>query len=269
MVSINKLKFTTFVIDLEFVGNVSNINTCKVWEIAAVLLKNNTITDTFQKTVDPCPNSDIIPMAPEGCFSPTRKFLNDRSAKPLSQVMRAFVRWIKARTDEDTKPLFIAHGAFRADKPVLEQDAFSNNFRLPVTWLWADSLYMARASIPNRTDYGLASLVRELQTDFHQTHRALDDALALAMLLQNKIRIEGIAYPAYSVPLCTIPGVGCKTEKKLINAGVNSKAHLKQCLITIGRNNNNQMLFAMLWLQRLIQRSHEDTQQIMQYAFCA
>ena len=269
MTSINTSKYTTFVVDLEFVGNVSNILTCKVWEIAAVLIKNNKVVDTFEKVVDPCPNSDIIPLAPEGCFTPTRTFLDGNKARPLPHVLRAFVRWIKARTDDNTAPLFIAHGAFRADKPVLENDAYVNKFRLPTQWMWADSLYMARCSLPGRTDYGLSTLVREFKTDFVQTHRALDDAIVLAELLTTTICIQGIAYPVYHVPLCTIPGIGCKTEQKLIKAGVSSKAHLKQCLVTIGRNNDNQMLYAMLWLQRLIQRNNDETQRIMQYAFCA
>lgn len=269
MTDISRLKYTLFVVDLEFVGNVSNISTCKIWEIAAVLVQNNKIMDTFQKVVDPCPDSDVVPLAPDGCFSPTKTFLVNQKAKPLPHVLRAFVRWIKARTVVNTKPLFVAHGAFRADKPVLENDAFVNKFRLPTQWMWADSLYMARCSLPGRSDYGLSTLVREMQTDYIQTHRALDDAIALANLITSVICIQGFAYPVYSVPLCTIPGIGCKTEQKLIKAGVNSKAHLKQCLITIGRNNDNQMLYAMLWLQRLIQRSNDETQRIMQYAFCA
>ena len=266
--NICKLNYTVFVLDLEFVGNVSMPNQCKIWEIAAVYMTNGRIADTFQRVVDPAPKQHVIPMAPPGCFTPTRTFLTERNAKPLAHVMRAFVRWIRARTAPETVPLFIAHGAFRADKPVLESDTFANKFRIPQTWHWADSLYMARKSLPRKADYGLSAIVNDIQGKYEQTHRALDDAIALANLLYTHIKIQGIAYPTYSIPLCTIPGIGEKTEAKLINAGVNSKSHLKQCLITIGKNNDNQMMFAMLWLQKLIQRNNEETQRIMQYAFC-
>ena len=239
-----------FVMDLEFLGA-----DCRIWEVGIVLMQQNKIKDQFSAIVDPYPGFHTIPLAPDGYFSPTRAFLDSKGARSFDQVLRALVRWIRARTSKTCTPIFISHGAFRSDKPVFVKHATDVGFRIPQNWHWADTLVMCREQMPQRTEFTLASLVRDYLGDNTQTHRALDDAMQLARLIENKhITVDGFAYPSYALPLQSITGIGPKTEKKLHAAGVVSAAHLKECIMHIARQYPYDSNASFMWLTRIIGR---------------
>ena len=58
---------TVVVFDLEFVGDISNPESCGLWEIGASALMT---TDSFQVIVDP--GLTLIPEPQEGCFDLTQ-----------------------------------------------------------------------------------------------------------------------------------------------------------------------------------------------------
>lgn len=257
MSDIADLNHKIFVLDLEFLGRLPD---CRIWEIGIIMLEDGQICDQFEATVDPFPGQDVFPQAPEGYFTPTRAYLTERNARPLEQVLRALVRWIRSRTSKECAPLFVAHGAFRSDKPVFEAHSTHVKFRIPQNWHWADSLVLAREQYPRRDSYTLASMYEQCFGPYQQSHRALDDARMLASLITGGILIvEGFAYPSYTLPLQTISGIGPKTEKLLQRAGVVSAVHLKECLLHIARQYPvNNFHASTMWLTRIIGRDSQD-----------
>ncbi len=257
MAKINKLNHKVFVLDLEFIGK--DIPNCRIWEIGIILMENGTMKDQFEALVDPFPGEMYIPPAPKGYFSPTREFLNRNGARPFSQVLRALVRWIRARTPKDCSPLFVAHGAFRSDKQVFESHATSVDFRIPQKWYWCDSLVLSREQMPHREKYSMQSICEDLFGEYKQSHRALGDAKMLAKIIQEKhLKIEGFAYPSYTMPLQIVNGIGPKTEKILQQAGVVSASHLKECILHISRQYPNNIHASTMWLTRIIGRDSQD-----------
>lgn len=247
-----------FVIDLEFIGAFPN---SRVWEIGIVMMEDGKRKDQFEAIVDPYPGSEALPPAPKGYFSPTRKFLNKNNARPFEQVLRALVRWIRARSTKECIPLFVAHGAFRSDKPVFEAHATAAGFRIPQNWHWCDTLVMARDQLPQRCKFSMESLCNDFVGQYKQTHRALDDAKILARIIEDgHITIGGFAYPSYTVPLQTVGGIGPKTEKILKNAGFVSAMHLRECIMHIARQYPQSFDASAMWLTRIIGR---DSQQIV------
>lgn len=255
-VKINDLNSKVFVLDLEFIGEFPN---CRVWEIGIVMMDNAKIRDQFEAIVDPYPGQELIPRAREGYFSPTRDFLDRHGARPFEQVLRALVRWIRARTAKDCSPLFAAHGAFRSDKPVFETHATAVGFRIPQSWHWCDTLVLSREQMPHREKFTMESICNDLLGSYRQTHRALDDARMLAEIIQKGfLSVEGYAYPTYTLPLQSVGGIGPKTEKILQNAGVVSASHLRECVMHIARQYPNNFNASVMWLTRLIGRDSKE-----------
>lgn len=255
-VNIRDLKTKVFVIDLEFIGEFPN---CRVWEIGIVMMDNGKIRDQFEAIVDPYPGRSVIPLARDGYFSPTREFLDRHGARPFEQVLRALVRWIRARTAKDCSPLFTAHGAFRSDKPVFEAHATAVGFRIPQSWHWCDTLVLAREQMPHRDKFTMESICNDLLGSYQQTHRALDDARMLAQIIQEgHLAIVGYVYPTYTVPLQSVGGIGPKTEKILQKAGVVSASHLRECVMHIARQYPNNFNASVMWLTRLIGRDSQE-----------
>jgi DNA polymerase III epsilon subunit-like protein len=254
--NISDLNTKVFALDLEFIGTFPN---CRVWEIGLVMLEDGKVKDLFEAIVDPFPGSNVIPPAPEGYFSPTRDFLRRNGARPFEQVLRALVRWIRARSSKEMTPLFVAHGAFRSDKPVFEAHASAVGFRIPQNWHWCDSLVFAREQLPGRNKYSMEALCNDFFGAYKQTHRALDDARMLARMIEEKhIVVDGYAYPSYAMPLQAVAGIGPKTEKMLHSAGVVSAVHLKECIMHIARQYPTNFQASALWLTRLIGRDSKD-----------
>lgn len=256
MVDINNLNSKLFVMDLEFLGTFPD---CRIWEIGIVMMEDGKAKDHFEAIVDPYPGQLFLPPAPPGYFSPTREFLNRKGARPFEQVLRALVRWIRARTTKDCSPLFAAHGAFRSDKVVFESHATHVGFRIPQKWFWCDTLVLAREQMPHRDKYTMESICVDLLGSYTQTHRALDDAKALASIIEAKhLLMCGFAYPTYTLPLQSVAGIGPATEKLLQKAGVVSGSHLKECILHIARQYPNSFQASAIWLTKIIGRDSNE-----------
>lgn len=50
-----------FIFDLEFIGDVRNLSTCRIWEIAVFSLQTN---QWFECIIDPDPTMQIFPPPP-------------------------------------------------------------------------------------------------------------------------------------------------------------------------------------------------------------
>lgn len=197
------------VYDLEFCGSLEEgASSCRIWEIAGVIVSGERRGEVFSQVVQMplTVRGKPIKQYP-GYQQIDRNFLKRHRARPISHVLKDFFLW--------TGPcILISHGNFRADKPVLEHAIKRCGLHPPVWFI--DTLVAFRDFWPGRHSYTLSSFTG------HTTHRALEDALNLANLLQYfKVPLP-IACPIFQTPLRTLKGCGRRTEEVLNKRQISS-----------------------------------------------
>jgi len=203
-----------FVYDLEFIGDVHNHKTCKIWDISILCVSTG---ETFNTVVDPdstCQN--FPPPVVEGLFDLTRKFLNENRALTFNRMWPRIVQWVENRTFGN-KAIFISHNNFSSDKPVLENHMLTYGTTIPTNWLFFDSLHYFRDNIKNLHDYSLKGMVKYLMEIEHtDAHRAYIDTVRLTECLNiftgGRWGLSGTVLPAFATSLRTLKGVGSMVE---------------------------------------------------------
>ena len=103
-----KFPFPTsfFVFDLEFIGDVRSIKTCRIWEIAVYSLQTD---QWFTAIVDPDPDVQEFPPQPiPEIPTLTRTFLVQNKAQTWSSICPLLEQWVTTNA-KDTVPVFISH----------------------------------------------------------------------------------------------------------------------------------------------------------------
>lgn len=222
---------STFIFDLEFIGTSNDLKTCHIWEIGVQHLYSGS---TFSATI--CP--DIRPLPPpfsQDFIQVTPQILNERKAVSFNEAWTKLLHWISTIVPINQNLLWIAHNAFKADKPMLEIDTKRHNIVIPYNWFFFDSLIYCRQSIPKMPSYTLSDLYRSL---FHKgipnLHSALPDAIALREILiySNNMKLKGPIYPAYATSLQSIKWLGPSSEKQFFRNGIKSLEQLITLLMT-------------------------------------
>ena len=207
-----------FVYDLEFIGNIHDLNTCKIWDMAFLCVETG---ERFCSIVDPDPTLYTIPPpVVEGLFPLTREYLSKQNAKPFHQVWPLIVQWIVNRSHGKTIVL-ISHNNFCSDKPVLENH-ISHYFQCcPIDLYFFDSLVYFRDNL-NTYDYSLKGLVRLLLKREHDNaHRAEIDTIRLYECLNTfHMDLKGYIYSTRHNSLRTIRGIGASLENNLMQHGI-------------------------------------------------
>lgn len=248
---------TFFVFDLEFVGDVRKLSSCKIWEIAVYCV---TSQQWFEEVVDPDPVVSIFPPPPIPELPQlTREFLTQAAADTWNNVFRRLVAWV-SQLSAGTMPVFISHNTFRADKPILELECRRYGIHMPLTWYFFDSLHFSRRVIRNTNgNYSLSGLHEQIfGQKIQNAHRARADVVACIAIMQhltgNSWNIQGPIYPTYSTALRTIRWIGQKAEEILFQANIKSVEELYLRLLADARKSYKQTLFetSMLTLERLI-----------------
>ncbi len=214
-----------FVFDIEFIGDVREIDTCFIWEIAVTCVTSGQM---WQAVVDPDPNVQVFPEPPIPEIPRlTRAFLTQHDAKPWSHVFGGLSEWIQQQSNGQI-PVLISHNTFRADKPILEYECQRYGMRVPGGWYFFDSLHFARQSVKCSTgNYSLSGLHRQLfQAPIDNVHRAAADVHAcmriLAFLTGNTWSLTGPMYPAYATSLRSLRWVGRKAEQVFEELSIHS-----------------------------------------------
>lgn len=227
-----------FVFDLEFIGDVRDISTCRIWEIAIFSLTTNS---WFEAIVDPDPLLKTFPAPPiDEIPQLTRKFLKEKSAQVWPVVFKQLVRWIDVQRMGAT-PILISHNTFRADKPIIELECRRYNLRAPLNWYFFDSLHFSRRVLKNTTgNYSLSGLHEMLfQSCIQNAHRAKADVVAcmkiLSRITNGQMLLEGPVYPSYCTALRTIRWIGQKAEELFYMNNVRSVEQLYSMLQTNAR----------------------------------
>jgi len=226
-----------FIFDLEFIGDVRQLATCRIWEIAVYSVATGT---WFQAVVDPDPSASVFPPPPIPELPQlTRAFLTAHRACLWGDVYRQLQTWVQAACPVGHIPVFISHNTFRADKPILEFECQRAGLKMPFHWYFFDSLHYSRYVIKQSSgNYSLTGLYTTLFGEkFDNAHRAEADVRACHRILQRLTNatfdLVGPTYPVYSTSLRSVRWIGRRAESVFAEAGVTS---LEKLLMLIQGN---------------------------------
>lgn len=237
---------TLFVFDLEFIGDVRKLSSCKIWEIAVYCV---TSQQWFEEVIDPDPSLLLFPPPPIPEIPQlTRTFLTQSSAQTWDTVFQRLLLWVQ-RQSMGTMPIFISHNTFRADKPILELECRRYGIHMPLSWYFFDSLHFSRRIIRNTNgNYSLSGLHEQIfGQPIINAHRARADVVACISIMQhltaNTWNIQGPVYPTYSTALRTIRWIGQKAEEILFLANIRSVEELYLQLLADARKKHTGTLY--------------------------
>lgn len=232
-----QLPTALFVFDLEFIGDVRSLKTCRIWEIAVFSLQTK---KWFTAIVDPDPEAQEFPPPPIPEIPVlTRAFLDENNAKTWQLVCPELERWITVNS-LNMVPVLISHNTFRADKPILELE-FKRAVRvMPLNWYFFDSLHFSRRMFKKSNgDFSLSGLHLQLfDKPIENAHRAKADVVACMKIMSymtKNFQLVGPMYPSYCTALRTIRWIGQKAEHMLYNANVRSVEQLYTIILTRAR----------------------------------
>ena len=225
------LSNSTFIFDLEYIGTSNDLNTCHIWEIGVIhYMTGASFSITIYPDISPIPppfSADFIQVTPD--------LLKERSAVAFNEAWNKLLHWISTIVPVNQNLLWIAHNAFKADKPMLEIDTKRHGVIIPYNWFFFDSLIYCRQSIPKLPSYTLSDLyVAIFSKPLQNAHQALPDAIALRDILCyiDRIKISGPIYPAYATSLQSIKWLGPSSEKKFFRKHIQSLEQLISLLMT-------------------------------------
>lgn len=214
-----------FIFDLEFIGDVKNLHTCYIWEIAVYSVARNS---WFSRVVEPDKKMKVFPKPPIPEIPHLkREFLEQENAITWDHVFTELCDWVSQEMMPGSIPVFISHNTFRADKPIIELECERYKLRLPANWYFFDSLHYSRDTIQNSCNYSLSGLHENIFNEpIQNVHRAKSDVMAcmriLNFLTKSSWNLQGPMYPAYFTSLRSIRWVGKKTENLLAAVGIDS-----------------------------------------------
>ncbi len=230
-----------FVFDLEFIGDVRNLSSCFIWEIAVFSVLTQ---EWFEMVIDPDPSKQIFPPPPIPEIPQlTREFLDQNQAVTWDVAFPKLTNWV----DEQRKnmlPVFISHNTFRADKPIMELEGRRYSMHMPLNWYFFDSLHFSRRVIRNTNgNYSLNGLHEQIfGKGIENAHRAKEDVVACINIMQhltnNTWQLQGPMYPVYSTALRTIRWIGQKAEQLLFEANIRSVEQLYMIIMSNARKTN-------------------------------
>jgi hypothetical protein len=209
-----------FVYDLEFIGDINQLSSCKIWDFSIACVETR---ETFNAIIEPDKTLCEIPEpVVDGLFPLTRAFLTAKRATGFKPAWERIVRWVNARCG--TNPVvLISHNNFLSDKPILENHLIQYSTHVPSSWGFYDSLHYFRDNYKTY-DYSLKGLVNSILYKTHDNaHRARADTNMLMACLDTftdgQWCLNGFAYPLFVNSLRRLRGVGQAVEAYLFTHG--------------------------------------------------
>lgn len=210
------------VYDLEGIGDVSNPQSCFIWNMSAMVLgsKNN----VFDQYIDP--TVSVIPEPPNpNLFQVTRQFLRSANAQPMKAVLTYFCQWIKNNYNmQSGMVVLVSHGNFRYDQPLLQTEMVRCGIRPPPNLFFLDTLHWFRSIKKKQKSYSLGNLYKaQFGRKMRNAHLAIFDVKALNDIIQAQdCELSGIMYKCFSTALLRIPSVGLCTESVLYDREISN-----------------------------------------------
>ena len=217
--------------DLEAIGDISHPSQCKIWNLAAVNYCNGM---EFHAFVDPQKKEYGKPPHPD-LFHVTSDFLRKNNARPFKDVGHSFFQWVVSMVGQQSRPVvFISHGNFMLDKPLLEYEFGREGVVLPHTWFFYDTLSWFRSVLKKQPSYSMKNLYQSVfREPIVRQHFAMPDVKALQRLLSHTLgcasipdakflsrSLRGMYYPPYYTPLQRVKFLGNYNEMLLVQGGV-------------------------------------------------
>lgn len=229
-----------FVVDLEWLGDVTRPSSTLIYSIAAVHCASG---HTFYQVINPGLTSQQLReyRVYEGCRKVTRSWLRREKAETFKVAFQRLVNFVKAHSvvqqefrEINLAPILAAHGAFRADKPVLASAIRRTGTAFPQDWKWFDTLHFFRrvmpsARGPNQMGYSLHQIANTVGVDYEKLgrpHDALPDAMTLYEIIKMFPNLYGALYGWHETALTTVPGVGLRSETILFQNNICSTESL-------------------------------------------
>jgi len=265
---------TFFVYDLEFIGDVSQPHTCKIWDLAFYCVSTR---EMFRAVVDPNPHAMYFPPPPTPeCMQLTREFLYRYRAKTFDVVFMKLLRWVCNRTKGT--PIFISHNNFRADKPVLMHEVLRHHMIIPHTWYFFDSLLYIRDNFRHFEEYSMEYLVKNvLNASTRNAHRASVDTFHLHRILQalssNYENLYGEIQSAQYTSLRCVQGIGRSVQNHFFRAGLYNLEMVReavQCLyVQSAQTGCNVDILIRNWLGQILSDMSTDSRLRIQRSISA
>lgn len=232
-----------FVFDMEA---VCSDRTHHIWDLA---IQHVCTGQTFHRFIDP--QLETYPQPPNpALFHVTSTFLKEQQAQPFSVVVRELIHWVQ--TFHGTHFVFMSHGCFVLDKPLLELEFGRLNMVIPTTWYFFDTLPFLRNKYKKQPSYALGRLYNVMfGKKIEHAHWAMADTLALRKMILHcfqmpvlpyhlATQIHGCYYPAFYTPLQCVRYIGTYNEQLLVLGGVQCVEDLymllrQQCRMNVDR----------------------------------
>jgi len=229
-----------FCFDMEWLGDLTkDLRHTRIYSIAAVHCATKR---EFSVVVNPAVAASQLRAyhTYDGCRKVTRSWLRRNQAVALDVAFAKLVGFVRGCMPRPTHMLtlapsaprpaiFIAHGCFRADLPVLKSALRKCSVPFPPAWRFFDSLLFFRQVLPPlRADGTVGYTLGEIAKTVGalavsgRAHDALPDAKTLHAALNTYPRICGALFNWWQTPLTTVPGVGLYGQTQLIQHGIRS-----------------------------------------------
>jgi len=155
----------------------------------------------------------------------------------FSKVFPKFRSFVKDKLTRGSIVVLVAHNAFGFDKFILEKECARIGVRVPLDWVFFDSLLEYRKRFPNLPSKRLPDIYEErFKEKLDNAHNALADSSALQRLFERDLRDEfnlqkclpanQQCYVADAACLTDLRGVGPVTYKRFLR-----KMQLQSCTV--------------------------------------
>ena len=229
-----------FICDFEWLGDVTRPNTTLVYSIAVI---HSASGHEFCQVVDPGMSVQQLRSfrVYEGCRKVTKSWLKRENAVSFARAFQNLLDFVSAHAVAESSfgetaliPILAAHGAHRADKPVLISAMRRTGVSFPPHWKWFDTLHFFRRVMPvsrgdGQTGYSLHAVANTLKVpyeEFGRVHDALPDTKTLYECLKMFPNLYGAVYGWHETALTTVPGVGLRSEAILFSCNICSTESL-------------------------------------------
>jgi len=216
-------------------------NTTFLYSLAAI---HSATGHTFQQIVDPGLSAAQLRSfcVYEGCRKVTKNWLRREQAMSFKRAFQKFVDFVEGHAVPEQQfggqialvPIIAAHGAFRADKPVLVSAIRRTGVSFPPGWKWFDTLHFFRRVMPasrgpGQMGYSLHQVAKTVGVNpesFGRRHDALPDARTLYGTIKAFPNLYGAIYGWHETALTTVPGIGLRSEAVLFSHNIRSTENL-------------------------------------------
>lgn len=229
-----------FICDFEWLGDVTRPNSTLIYSVAVIHCATG---HKFHQVIDPGVNAQQLRSfrVYDGCRKVTKSWLKREQAIPFSVAFQRMQDFVTAHAVADQSfgeasltPILAAHGAHRADKPVLMSAMRRTSTPFPPHWKWFDTLHFFRRVMPvsrndGHTGYSLHAVASTLNVPyqtFGRPHDALPDTKTLYECLKMFTSLYGAVYGWHETALTTVPGIGLRSEAILFGYSICSTESL-------------------------------------------